>query len=69
MPALSLAQKALDWATRGGAAAIGMGDRVGSLEPGKQADFFLLNPYTPKAVPVHYSIATLVYSAGQANGG
>jgi 5-methylthioadenosine/S-adenosylhomocysteine deaminase len=53
-----LAQKALDWATRGGAAAIGMSDRVGSLEPGKQADFFLLNPYTPKAVPVHDPIAT-----------
>lgn len=62
-----LAQQALDWATRGGAAAIGMGGRVGSLEPGKQADFFLLNPFTPKAVPVHDPIATLVYSAGQAN--
>jgi 5-methylthioadenosine/S-adenosylhomocysteine deaminase len=61
------AQRALDWATCGGAAAAGLADRVGSLETGKQADFFLLDPYTPKAVPVHDPIATLVYSAGQAN--
>ena len=62
-----LAQRALDRATRGGAAAIGMEDRCRFPAPGKQADFFLLNPYTPKAVPVHDPIATLVYSAGQAN--
>ena len=61
------AQQALDWATRGGAAALGMADRVGSLEVGKAADFFLLNPFTPKAIPVHDPVATLVYSAGQAN--
>lgn len=61
------AQTALDWATRGGAAAIGTDNRLGSLEPGKLADFFLLNPFTAKAVPVHDPVATLVYSAGQAN--
>jgi 5-methylthioadenosine/S-adenosylhomocysteine deaminase len=61
------AQTALDWATRGGAAAIGLDARVGSLAVGKQADFFLLDPYTPKAVPVHDPVATLVYSAGQPN--
>ena len=61
------AQHALDWATRGGARAIGLDARVGSLEPGKKADFFLLNPFTPKAMPVHDPVATLVYSAGQAN--
>ncbi len=64
---VATAQHALDWATRGGAAALGMADRVGSLEVGKAADFFLLNPFTPKAMPVHDPIATLVYSAGQAN--
>jgi 5-methylthioadenosine/S-adenosylhomocysteine deaminase len=32
-----------------------------------KADFFLVNPFTPKATPVHDPVATLVYSAGQAN--
>jgi len=61
------AQTALDWATRGGAKAMALGAVVGSLEPGKRADFFLLNPFTAKAIPVHDPVATLVYSAGQAN--
>lgn len=61
------AQTALDWATRNGARAMGLETQVGSIEVGKRADFFLLDPYTPKAIPVHDPIATLVYSAGQAN--
>ena len=61
------AQTALDWATRGGARALGLADQIGSLELGKRADFFLLNPYTSKAIPVHDPLATLVYSAGQTN--
>ena len=66
-PSCVLAQRALDWATRGGAAALGMADQVGVLVPGMKADFFLANPFTPKAIPVHDPVATLVYSAGQAN--
>jgi 5-methylthioadenosine/S-adenosylhomocysteine deaminase len=66
-PSCVLAQRALDWATRGGAEALGMADQVGSLAPGMKADFFLANPFTPKAIPVHDPVATLVYSAGQAN--
>ncbi|MCB0152508.1 MAG: amidohydrolase family protein, partial [Caldilineaceae bacterium] len=62
-----LAQQALDWATRDGARALGLGAQVGSLAPGMKADFFLLNPFTAKAIPVHDPVATLVYSAGQAN--
>ena len=62
-----LAQKALDWATRDGARALGLGSQVGSLAPGMKADFFLVNPFTPKAIPVHDPVATLVYSAGQSN--
>lgn len=62
-----LAQQALDWATCDGARALGLGDQVGSLAPGMKADFFLLNPFTAKAIPVHDPVATLVYSAGQAN--
>lgn len=66
-PACVLAQRALDWATRGGAQAMGLADQVGMLAPGMKADFFLVNPFTPKAIPVHDPVATLVYSAGQAN--
>ena len=62
-----LAQQALDWATRDGARALGLGAQVGSLAPGMKADFFLLDPFTAKAIPVHDPVATLVYSAGQAN--
>jgi 5-methylthioadenosine/S-adenosylhomocysteine deaminase len=61
------AQTAIDWATRDGAKALGLASETGSLEPGKWADFFLVNPYTPKTTPVHDPLATLVYSAGQAN--
>ncbi len=65
--AVVTAQTAVDWATRGGAQALGRQAEIGSLEPGKKADFFLLDPFTPKATPVHDPFATLVYSAGQAN--
>ena len=61
------AQTTLDWATRGGARALGRESELGSLEIGKRADFFLVSPYTAKATPVHDPLATLVYSAGQAN--
>ena len=62
-----LAQQALDWATREGARALRLSTQLGTLAPGMKADFFLLNPFTPKAIPVHDPVATLVYSAGQAN--
>ena len=48
---VATAQHALDWATRGGAAAMGMADRVGSLAVGKQADFFLSDPLHPQGHP------------------
>jgi 5-methylthioadenosine/S-adenosylhomocysteine deaminase len=62
-----LAQRTLDWATCDGARALGSGGQIGALAPGMKADFFLANPFTPKAIPVHDPVATLVYSSGQAN--
>jgi 5-methylthioadenosine/S-adenosylhomocysteine deaminase len=45
------AHEALEWATIGGAAAIGMADRVGSLEPGKLADVVLHDATDPRWAP------------------
>jgi len=36
------AEQVVDWATRGGSKALGMDDKVGSLQPGKKADVVLI---------------------------
>lgn len=61
------AQTALDWATLGGAEILGMRDKIGSLEVGKKADMFVLALNSPKIVPAHDPVTTLVYSAGEEN--
>jgi 5-methylthioadenosine/S-adenosylhomocysteine deaminase len=61
------AQTLLDWATLGGAEVLGMSDRLGSLEPGKKADLFVLALNSPKIVPAHDPVTTLVYSSGEEN--
>jgi 5-methylthioadenosine/S-adenosylhomocysteine deaminase len=64
-PAAVRALEVLDMATIDGAKAIGQSHRLGSLEIGKQADLFILDPLRPKTVPVLDPVATLVYSAGE----
>ncbi len=61
------AAEVLDMATIEGARAVGQADRLGSLEPGKQADLFIFDPLRAKSVPVFDPRASLVYSAGQDN--
>jgi len=61
------AQQILDWATLGGAKVLGMEDEIGSLEAGKRADLFVVAPNTPKVVPIHDPVASLVYSCGEEN--
>jgi 5-methylthioadenosine/S-adenosylhomocysteine deaminase len=47
------AEQVVDWATRGGAKALGLDDKVGSLEPGKKADVVLLkNDDSPAMFPI-----------------
>jgi 5-methylthioadenosine/S-adenosylhomocysteine deaminase len=57
------ARTVLDWGTRDGAAAIGMGDRVGSLEVGKRADIVLLDNRSPSLAPLVDGYGVLVHSA------
>ncbi|GAB2736182.1 amidohydrolase family protein [Nocardioides pakistanensis] len=47
------ADQVVEWATRGGAKALGMDDRIGSLEPGKKADVVLIkNGSSPVMFPM-----------------
>jgi 5-methylthioadenosine/S-adenosylhomocysteine deaminase len=59
------AQTILDWATRGAAEILGLAHEIGSLEAGKKADLFVLARRSPKIVPAHDPVASLVYSAGE----
>ncbi len=54
---------ALELATRGGARALGLGDEIGSLEPGKLADVVVVDGRAPHLVPGGDAAATLVYAA------
>lgn len=67
-PTVITAERVLEMATRDGARALGLEDRIGTLEPGKRADLFVLNPLRgAKAVPMHNPVSTLVYSSGESN--
>lgn len=50
-------------ATRGGARALGWGDELGALEPGRRADVVLVDLTGLHCVPVHDPRAALAYSA------
>jgi 5-methylthioadenosine/S-adenosylhomocysteine deaminase len=61
--AMALLPEEILWmACRGGAAAFGMPDQIGSLEPGKKADIVLVDLDTPLAMPVHRVPSALVYN-------
>ncbi len=63
-PAWFTARDVVRLATVDGAAALGLGDRIGSLEPGKQADIVRLAGDRPGLANVHDPYAQLVYCAG-----
>jgi 5-methylthioadenosine/S-adenosylhomocysteine deaminase len=50
-------------ATRSGAQALGLGGKVGSLEPGKRADLIAVEVRNPHVEPFEDLYSTLVYSA------
>lgn len=54
-------------ATRGGARAIGMADKLGALEVGRKADMILFDPRRLKSCPNHDAAATAVYASSEEN--
>lgn len=54
---------ALELATRGGARALGLLDRIGTLEPGKRADVIVVNARAPHLVPGDDPVSLVVYAA------
>lgn len=51
--------------TMGGAKALGWQDRIGSIEPGKDADLVAVNLHDICTIPVTDPLAQLLYSAGR----
>lgn len=66
-PAAMDARTVLTLATRDGAGALGWADRIGSLEPGKQADVVLLDldrPWMPMVEPSGDDVYTAIVHSG-----
>jgi cytosine/adenosine deaminase-related metal-dependent hydrolase len=58
------AEQVVDWATRGGARALGMDSLIGSLEPGKKADVVLIkNDASPAMFPLLHPYGHVVFQA------
>ncbi|MFJ6076340.1 amidohydrolase family protein [Streptomyces sp. NPDC093065] len=58
------AREVVEWATRGGARALGMDHLVGSIEPGKRADVVLLkNDESPAMFPILNPYGHVVFQA------
>lgn len=60
-PGFATAADGLDWATRGGAEAVGLGDRVGSIEVGKRADLVVHETRSPAWRPAGRPELNLVW--------
>jgi len=58
------AEQVVDWATRGGAGALGLDSVTGSLEPGKKADVVLIkNDASPVMFPLVHPYGQVVFQA------
>jgi 5-methylthioadenosine/S-adenosylhomocysteine deaminase len=55
------ASVALEMATSGGARALGLGSKVGSLEPGKRADVIVVSVAGARQTPMYNPVSHLVY--------
>ncbi|PZQ28476.1 MAG: TRZ/ATZ family hydrolase [Stenotrophomonas acidaminiphila] len=52
-------------ATLGGAKAIGFDDRIGSIEPGKEADLVCVDLAALETQPLHHVVSQLIYATGR----
>lgn len=62
-PRVLSAERALELATSGGAAAVGLGDRAGVIEVGRAADVVVVDMDRPHLTPCHDLVSNLVYCA------
>jgi 5-methylthioadenosine/S-adenosylhomocysteine deaminase len=62
-PQVLPARQVLDMATRDGAAALGLGDRIGSLEVGRKADLIVVDVRGARQTPMFDPVSHLVYVA------
>ena len=62
-PTVAPAAAVLEMATLGGARALGMEDRLGSLEAGKRADLIVVDLAAPRLHPLYDPVSHLVYAA------
>jgi 5-methylthioadenosine/S-adenosylhomocysteine deaminase len=62
-PTVLDAKTALLMATRWGAEVLGLGDRIGSIEPGKSADLIIMNLNKPHLMPLYNIYSQIVYAA------
>jgi len=62
-----IARQFVKMATLDAARALGIEDRVGSIEPGKQADIIAVDLSKSHQIPTHYPYGTLVHTANQEN--
>ena len=57
----------LRMATLGGARSLGLGERIGSIEPGKSADAVAIDLRGPDTQPVYHPVSQIVYAATRAH--
>ncbi len=62
-----IARQFVKMATLDAARALGIDDKVGSLEPGKLADIIAVDISKSHQIPTHYPYGTLVHTANQEN--
>jgi len=66
-PAAISALEIVRAATIDGATALGMSERIGSLEVGKETDITCITLDEPHLIPIHDPFTTIVFSAGRAD--
>ena len=64
-PTINPAREIVKMVTCDAAAALGVGDLIGSLEAGKRADILLIDLNRPHLVPIYDVYSSLVYTIGR----